>query len=171
MDELKEELRFWKEKLYSTEVHTREFTIAQKEYARVQRLILQEYSTGRALKQQRMSVGNYKPNLKPEDLKLPRGKSFECQEKRPWLKVGSVVVVQPGSLVTKPYLCIIKESEMDWCHPEKPHISMRFTELCTHVPFKHGAVIWEYWADRLSPANWIQTKYIQFLYFIERILK
>ena len=100
-------------------------------------------------------------------LNLPRGKSFECQEGRPWLKVGTVVWVQPGTIATKPYLCIIKESELDWCIPNAQFRSMRFTELCTHKPFNYSAVIWDYWVDRLTPANKLVTLWIRFLYWIE----
>lgn len=61
INELKEELKYWKDRLYSSEVQSKEFTTAQSECVRVQRLILEAYCSGEAIKKQKLNIGNYYP--------------------------------------------------------------------------------------------------------------
>lgn len=61
------------------------------------------------------------------------------------LKDGMIVLVQPGMEVRKPYLCIVEIDIVNWT--EGPKI-----EWITRIPFKHSAVIHDYWIHRLSPA-------------------
>lgn len=93
----------------------------------------------------------------------PRGESYKCQQKRPWLKKGVVVWVQPGTIATKPYKCIIVEQEVNWSSGSK-------LELCTYLPGRHAAVIWEYWADRLTPANKFFTFWMRLFYRFEQMI-
>jgi hypothetical protein len=77
------------------------------------------------------------------------GKSYSSQEGRPWLVPGQVVLVQPGTMTKRPYLCIITERVQNWVGGDA-------IELCTMIPWKHGAVIWPYWVGRISKANTAQ---------------
>lgn len=75
-----------------------------------------------------------------------KGKSYDCQKGRPWLKPGTMVMVEPGSIATEPYQCIIVEEVVKWTYGIRQ-------ELCTHYPGGYSSVIWEYWVDRLTPIN------------------
>jgi hypothetical protein len=90
---------------------------------------------------------------------MKKGKSYACQQGRPWLTKGQVVVVQPVAFAAKPYLCIVQERIQNW-HDEGPTM-----ELCTMIPWKTGSVIWPYWAEMISKASRKQSIWFYVVWF------
>lgn len=93
-----------------------------------------------------------------------RGDSYKVQKEKPFIKPGAVVIVQAGKMVTKPYLCYVIERECNWVDGKR-------LELCTTIPFQHSAVIWEYWAHRISKANTWQSLWFKLWCTFEKLYK